>query len=261
MEQPILYKRDGDVATLTINRPRRRNALNWAAQEQFAAAMERLASESALRLLIITGAGDSAFASGGDLKELADHLDQAGGQRLNATMSDALAAMTRLPFPVMAAVNGDAVGGGCEIITACDLRLASPSARFRFAQVQMGLTTGWGGAARLVRDVGLSRATELLLTGREIDADEAKRIGLIQRLAGPQESALAAAYRWAADLLALPAGAQTALKALLQLAASRDDAGVRAEETRYFTSLWGQPDHLGAMAAFMNRARNRQERP
>ena len=164
---PILFQISGNIATLRVNRPEARNALNWEAQELFARHVSELARAADVRALIITGTGD-AFVSGGDLKELAGEEPAAAGERLNRIMSDALLQLMELPFPVIAAVNGHAVGGGCEILTACDLRLAREGVFLRHAQVQLGLTTGWGGAGRLVRLVGQSRATYLLLTGQRL---------------------------------------------------------------------------------------------
>ena len=169
------------IAWPRVNRPAARNALTWSAQEGFAQAVAAARAADA-RALIITGAGQ-AFVSGGDLKELANHPEAAAGERLNRVMSAALDDLVALPCPVIAAVNGDAIGGGCEILTACDLRLAAPGARFAFRQVHNGLTTGWGGAGRLVALIGQSRATELLLTGRTFDAAEAQALGLVHRLA------------------------------------------------------------------------------
>ena len=147
-------------------------------------------------------------------------------------------------------VNGDAIGGGCEILTACDLRLAAPGARFAFRQVHNGLTTGWGGAGRLVALIGQSRAMELLLTGRTFDAAEAQALGLVHRLAAPGENALDAAYVWAAELLRLPRRALAALKTLAHAAAHLPPADTNRLEAQLFINLWPSADHIEAMAAF-----------
>ena len=145
-------------------------------------AVDAVAHTPTIRALIITGKGEQAFVSGGDLKELNQDVRQETGKRLNAIMSAALVQLAQLPIPVIAAVNGDAFGGGCEIVTACDLRLASETARFSFAQVRVGLVSGWGGTARLINLIGQSRAMEILLTARIFDAAEAQRLGLIHRV-------------------------------------------------------------------------------
>lgn len=241
------------VAVLRVNRPAARNALNWAAQEGFATAVAAVAASPTIRSLIITGAGDQAFVAGGDLKELSSHPETAAAERLNRVMSAALMQLTQLPLPVIAAVNGDAFGGGCEILTACDLRLAAAHARFSFAQVKNGLTTGWGGTGRLVRLIGQSRALELLLTARLLDATEAQQIGLIHRIVPAGADALTAAHAWAAELLELPRQALASLKALTHAAATLSLSETAAYETRLFTNIWTDPDHLEAMAAFVEK--------
>jgi len=238
----------GGIAVLRVNRPAARNALTWSAQEGFAQAVAAARAAEA-RALIITGTG-TAFVAGGDLKELAGHPEAAAGERLNRVMSAALDGLIALPLPVIAAVNGDAIGGGCEILTACDLRLAAPQARFAFRQVYNGLTTGWGGGGRLVELIGQSRAMELLLTGRTIDATEAQALGLVHRLVAPGEDVLAVAQTWAAELIRLPRRALAALKAPVHAAAHLPPADTARLEAQLFINLWPSPDHLEAMAAF-----------
>ena len=241
------------VALLTINRPQARNALNWAAQSRFAAHVTAVAKLPGVRALIITGAGDRSFASGGDLKELCCRPDDEDGQKLNRIMSETLAGLSGLPLPVIAAINGDAFGGGCELVTACDLRVASPHARFSFAQVRNGLTTGWGGTARLVAQIGQSRALDLLLTGRIVGASEALALGLVQRLAQPHETALEAASNWARELVLLPASALAALKRLVYATADLPLLEAQALESSLFLELWGAADHLEALHAFSDK--------
>lgn len=241
---------DQQVAILRVNRPEARNALNWAAQEAFAEAIQTAARDASLRALIITGTGDRAFVSGGDLKELAGHPEAEAGERLNRTMSHALADVIALPIPVIAAINGDAMGGGCEILMACDLRLAAPHARFAFRQVPNGLTTGWGGTGRLVELLGQSRAMELLLTARLFDAPEAHRLGLVHRIASDGESALVAALAWAHELVLLPRRALAATKALVHTATHLPLEDTGRLEAQVFINLWTSADHLEAMAAF-----------
>ncbi|MEJ2750513.1 MAG: enoyl-CoA hydratase/isomerase family protein, partial [Anaerolineae bacterium] len=215
MNRGIVYEIQNQTAILRVNRPEARNALNWAAQEAFAEVVTAVAQNPALRVLIITGTGSQAFVAGGDLKELNQKPDRAAGERLYRVMGEALNQLTRLPIPVIAAINGDAFGGGCEILTACDLRLAVPQARFSFAQAKVGLTTGWGGTARLVHLLGRSRALELLLTARLFDAQEAFRLGFVHRVLPPDEDSLTATLAWAAELAQLPAQALAASKALV----------------------------------------------
>lgn len=250
MENGIAYHVEDGVGVLRIERPGARNALDWAAQEQFAATVDTAAGDQSLRALIITAAGPT-FVSGGDLKELAQRPDKVSGERLTRVMSAALAQLADLPVPVLAAVNGDAAGGGWEIITACDLRLMAAGARLRFAQVRVGLTTGWGGAGRLVRLVGQSRALELLLSGRDLSSEEAHHIGLIHRVVPPGEDVLRAARAWAKSLQALPRGALAAMKRLVHAAGEGRDVG--EYERRLFLDLWAGSDHREALNAFLEK--------
>ena len=254
MKNPILLETmKNGIAILRVNRPQARNALNWAAQEAFATAVSHTAQNKAIRLLIISGMGDKAFVAGGDLKELAAHPETAAGERLNRTMSRALAQLTALPIPVMAAVNGDAFGGGCEILTACDLRICAAHAHFSFAQVKNGLTTGWGGTGRLVQLIGQSQALELLLTARRFSAEEACRLGLIHRIAPAHISVLDAAIAWAEEIVPLPKHALAATKALAHAAIHLPLSATNAAEADLFLNLWSQPDHIEALNAFVEK--------
>jgi enoyl-CoA hydratase/carnithine racemase len=251
MPDEILFETGEDgIGVLTINRPAARNALNFAAQESFADAVERAAALDNLRALIVTGAGKQSFASGGDMKELQHYPDESGARKLKGVMTLALDRLERLPAPVIGAVNGDAVGGGCEILSACDLRIAGEWTSFRYAQIQVGLTTGWGGTARLVRLLGQSRAMALLLTGNPFSAQEALQMGLVHRLVPQEASVLAAARKWAEELSMLPRNALAAVKDLVrQSAAGQPEAAARVE-LEQFLRLWPQADHLEAMQAF-----------
>lgn len=238
------------VGVLRVNRPASLNALNWAAQERFAEVVHQCAELEELRVLIVTGAGERTFVSGGDLKELANHPEEEAGARLNQTMSAALAELASLSLPVIAAVNGDAIGGGCEIVCACDLRVAAPHVRLSFAHVNNALTTGWGGTRRLVQLIGQSRAMELLLTGRMLSAQEAVKIGLLHRVLTAEEDLMTAALAWAGELKALPRDALAAAKTLAQSVGERSPAEVDRLEAEMFRALWTGYDHLEALKAF-----------
>lgn len=255
MSKEIEYTQHDGIATLRVNRPAARNALNWAAQEQFAAAVAQVGLDTAVRVLIITGTGDKAFVSGGDLKELSQHPERTAGERLNRVMRDALVQLTQLPIPVIAAVNGDAFGGGCEILTACDLRIAASQARFCFAQVRNALCTGWGGTARLVNLLGQARALDLLLTSRIFSAEAAAQMGLVQQVVADEVALTTAVSQLAHSLSKLPKQALDASKQLVYAASQFSIAETNQLETERFVDLWSQPDHLEALAAF------REKRP
>lgn len=253
MSEEILFHVQDRIATLRFNRPQARNALNWAAQEQFAAHIMRVVQDDTVRVLILTGQ-EGAFVSGGDLKELSQGDFEANGQRLSRLMSGALTQMSHLPIPVIGAVNGHAVGGGCEILLACDLRLAAAEARLNFAQVRLGLTTGWGGAARLVELIGRSRATEILLRGRTLSAREAENIGLVHAVVEEGQDVMQLALTWAEELAALPGEALAAMKQLLRAATAADEQRIAQLERRLFNRLWGRPAHRAAVDSFLNKS-------
>jgi enoyl-CoA hydratase len=250
MTNEILYTEQAGIGVIQFNRPQARNALNWSAQEQFAAVVEDVYQNGGPRALIITGKGDKAFTSGGDLKELAGVEGKESGERLSTTMGAALEKLTQLLLPVIGAVNGDAIGGGCEIVTACDFRIAASHVQFRFAQIQVALTTGWGGTARLIHLINLSRAIELLLTGRSFSAREAYKIGFIHRIADEKTPVLDDAKEWAYELMELPGGALAAAKQLAWESVDLPLDRAYQREREQFTELWQEQDHLEAMAAF-----------
>lgn len=253
-ENAILFNvKDQEIAVMQINRPQARNALNWFAQERFAELVKAVMQDSAIRVLIVTGTGRRAFVSGGDLKELAQHPERAAGEKLNRIMTAALSDLTRLPIPVIAAINGDAFGGGCEIITACDLRIASARARFSFAHVKNGLTTGWGGGIRLIHQIGQSRALELLLTARQFDAQEARQFGFVHRIVPEQEDVLEGAIQWAAGLCTLPRDALAQTKALAHASFTLPISELEQDASARFIDLWETADHLEALAAFQQK--------
>jgi enoyl-CoA hydratase len=192
---------DGAVATLTINRPKVLNALDAATLGELGEAMRALQADASVRVVILTGSGERAFVAGADINELATLAPDAAkahaelGQRVFDLVE-------RLGKPVIAAVNGFALGGGCELAMACTVRLAADSAKFGQPEVKLGLTPGFAGTQRLPRLVGKGRAMELILGGGVIDAAEAYRIGLVNRVvpaASLMDEARALAQAWAAN--------------------------------------------------------------
>lgn len=170
----------GPLATLTINRPEVLNALNPDVVEQLAGAFDQI-DTGQVRTVILTGAGDKAFVAGADIKAFAS-LDEAGALDFARRGQALTVKIERFSRPVIAAVNGFALGGGCELALACHLRVASEQARFGQPEVSLGIMAGFGGTQRLPRLVGKGLALELLTTGRMIDAAEALRIGLVNRV-------------------------------------------------------------------------------
>ena len=243
-----------NIVVLTINRPEARNALNLETQRAFAAAIDELAKNPPAAL-ILTGAGERAFIAGGDLNELAADPSPETGKKLHTIVKNALIKMTQLPCPVIGAVNGHAAGGGVEVLSACDLRVALPEAKFHFVQVKMGLTSGWGGVPRLVKLLGQSQVMNLMLNGSSISAAEAQRIGFVHRIAAEGQTARVAAIDWAQALAQLPADSSAALKHLVRFSAENSLADSYAEVTNHFLPLFGGPSNLEALAAFKERRR------
>jgi enoyl-CoA hydratase/carnithine racemase len=178
-----LHRGENGIVTLTFNHPEARNALNWAMQEAFLEAMHGLVGDADVRVLIITGAGDKAFCAGGDLLELANFPTEEDGTRLATIMGDALNLLEDAPFPSIAAINGHAMGGGCEVALACDLRIMDSAAKFGMVQLSLGLTPGWGAGQRLLRLLGYSRALEALLKAQPMTAADAFSLGIINQVA------------------------------------------------------------------------------
>jgi enoyl-CoA hydratase len=178
----ILVERDGAVATVTLNRPNVLNALNLRMLDELAATFAELDADAALRAVILTGAGAKAFAAGADIGEL-NALPGAHAGEAQARKGQALTrAIERMRVPVIAAVNGFALGGGCELAMACDVRVASENAKFGQPEVNLGILPGYGGTQRMTRLIGEGMAMYLCLTGEMIDAAEALRTGLVQKV-------------------------------------------------------------------------------
>ncbi|HEX7139819.1 MAG TPA: enoyl-CoA hydratase-related protein [Vicinamibacterales bacterium] len=177
----LLLERQGAVATVTINRPTVLNALNSATIDELGRGMLELQDDAAIRVVILTGAGDKSFVAGADINELALQTPTSG--RTHAmTGQRVFEFIETLGKPVIAAINGYALGGGCELAMACTLRIAADTARLGQPEISLGLIPGYAGTQRLSRLVGRGRAMEMILTGAQIPADEAQRIGLVNRV-------------------------------------------------------------------------------
>ncbi|HEV8612244.1 MAG TPA: enoyl-CoA hydratase-related protein, partial [Gemmatimonadales bacterium] len=174
------------IALITVNRPDKLNALNHTVIHELGEAATRVAEDETIRAAILTGAGPKAFVAGADIGELSS-CNAIEAQTLSQTGSGVFRRFERSQKPVLAAVNGFALGGGCELAMACHLRVASENAKFGQPEVKLGITPGYGGTVRLPRLVGRGRALELLLSGRMIDAQEALRVGLVNRVVATEQ--------------------------------------------------------------------------
>jgi enoyl-CoA hydratase/carnithine racemase len=238
---------DRGVALVTIDRPEVRNAIGFATVEELDAALEAV-EQSEAAVLVVRGGGDRAFVSGGDLKELeaVRTFEQASDMANRVrTVLDRLAA---LPVPVIAALNGHALGGGAEVAVAADLRVAADDVRIGFTQVSLGIMPAWGGAERLTGLVGRSRALLAIASGTQYDAHEALRIGLVDAVVPRAD--FDAAWRGLAErMAALAPGTTKALKAVVAAAAPAVHEHTRDHAVALFADLWAAPAHWDAVAA------------
>jgi enoyl-CoA hydratase len=184
--QNLVVQVQDRIGRITVNRPEKLNALNRATLEEIDAAFAAMGSDPAVGAILLTGAGTKAFIAGADINELARQTP-VEGREYTLFGQGVLDRIESLGKPVLAAVNGYALGGGCEIALACTLRFASSAARFGQPEVNLGIIPGYGGTQRLARLIGRGRAQEMILTGEMIDAAEAHRIGLVNAVVAPEE--------------------------------------------------------------------------
>jgi len=177
----LVLERDGAVATVTINRPAVLNALSLETLDELGRTMDALRLDEAIRVIVITGAGEKAFVAGADINELA-RQNPTGGREHALLGQQVFDRIEQLGKPVIAALNGYTLGGGCELAMACALRIAADTAKLGQPEINLGLIPGYGGSQRLARLIGPGRALELLLTGQPITAQEAHRLGLVNRV-------------------------------------------------------------------------------
>jgi enoyl-CoA hydratase len=186
MYKTLIYEKKGNISVLTVNRPEKLNALSNELIEELERFLDDVENDDELRVLVMTGAGDKAFVAGADIQELVDR-DALLGRKISRKRQEIFSRIENLPIPVVAAVNGYALGGGLELALACSIRLCSDRAQFGAPEVKLGIIPGDGGTQRLPRLVGLGRAMEMVLTGDFIDAQEAYRIGLVNQVISHDE--------------------------------------------------------------------------
>jgi len=243
--------RDGGVATVTMNRPEAYNAFNSQQLRDLLAAFRQLRDDRAVRCVILTGAGPRAFASGADIKEMVG-MSPEQALAFGRLGQGVAAAIEGLPQPVIAAVNGYAFGGGCELALACDIRLASGNAQFAQPEVTLGIPPGWGGTQRLPRLIGPGAAADMILTGRRIGAEEALRLGLVQAVY-PQEALLDEATKLARQIARNSPRALANAKRAMALAFNGNVATGLDAELHLFSESFGTPDQREGMTAFVEK--------
>ncbi len=243
--------REGAVAIVVVNRPDALNALNSATNEELLATARSLSTDESVRAVVLTGGGEKAFVAGADIPEMAT-FDAEQARRSSALGQSVMSAIEAAPQPWVAAVNGFALGGGCELALACDIRLASENAKFGQPEINLGITPGFGGTQRLPRIVGQGWAKYLVLSGRHIRADEALRIGLVQAVF-PKDELMTRAKRLAEDLAAKSPLAMRCCKAAVRAAADTDIATGQAIERDLFGLVFATEDHAEGMSAFLEK--------
>lgn len=247
--QNVLYEKKGPIAYVTINRPRVMNALNHATMAELKEAFEDARDDSVIRGAILTGAGDKAFAAGADISEVANQtaLEAEENTRFGQAVTDLI---ENLGKPVVAAVNGFALGGGCELTMACTLRIAAESAKFGQPEVKLGIMPGFGGSQRLPRLVGKGRALQIILSGKPINAQEAYRIGLVNEIV-PNANLIAQAEAILNDIIATaPLGVKFSLEAVNRGMETSLAEGLVIEAS-LFALCAGSEDKKEGTAAFL----------
>ena len=220
------------VCIITINRPKSLNALNHDTLNEIKTAIKEVYDDKKIKGVIITGEGEKAFVAGADIKEIAE-LNEVNARKFSESGQDILSAIEQCPKPVIAAVNGFALGGGCELAMACHIRLASANAKFGLPEVNLGLIPGYGGTQRLSQLVGRGKALELIMTGEMIGAEEAKNIGLANHVYNTQEELMQAAHQMLEKIFAkAPVAVAMAINSI-NAGYGFEEAGYQAEANSF----------------------------
>jgi len=247
----ILFENNAGIGVITLNRPKALNALNYNMMKELDDLLDNIAQDDTVKVVIITGAGEKAFVAGADITEM-QPLSALEGRKWGQFGQQVFAKIENLAQPVIAAVNGFALGGGCELAMACDLRIASDNAKFGQPEVTLGILPGFGGTQRLPRLVGKGRAKELIFTGDIIDAGEACRIGLVNKVTTAAEL-LDAAKALAAKIISRAETAVRLSKAAVNEGMDMDlDSGI-AYEAEVFGLCFATKDQKEGMAAFVEK--------
>jgi enoyl-CoA hydratase/carnithine racemase len=244
------YEKEGKIAIFTVNRPEARNALNMETMRELRDVMTDFRDDPDLWVGIITGAGEKAFCGGADIKDTLPFMQK--HSRDPWAMPASIMRGLEMWKPLIAAINGTALGGGLELALACDIRIAADNARLGTTEVNLGLIPGWGGTQRLPRVIPWCKAAELLLMGRPIDAEEAYRIGLVNKVV-PQAEVMATAKEYAETICkAAPLAVRAAKEAMLRGAAMTLEEGLRLENALVAYVL-GTEDFAEGTRAFVEK--------
>ena len=246
----ITYEVEGQIGIITINRPKALNALNSAVLDELDKTLDAVDQE-AIRCLILTGAGEKSFVAGADIGEMST-LTKAEGESFGKKGNDVFRKLETFPIPVIAAVNGFALGGGCEISMSCDIRICSENAVFGQPEVGLGITPGFGGTQRLARIVGTGKAKEMIYGARNIKAEEAYRIGLVNNVY-PAEELMPAAKKLASTIARnAPIAVRNCKRAINEGIQVNMDQAIVIEE-KLFGSCFETCDQKEGMNAFLEK--------
>jgi len=249
--ETILCEVDGAIATVTINRPKVLNALNPQVAEELAQAFTALGKDAAVKVIILTGAGDKSFVAGADISAMRD-MNPVQARHFSRQLQGVTSLMESLPKPIIAAVNGFALGGGTEIALACDFIYASETAKFGQPEINLGVVPGAGGTQRLSRLVGKSWAKELCLTGDIIDVALAKEIGLVNRVF-PVDQLMDAVLKVAKKIASKGRVATRACKELINCGFDLPLNHALLLEAEAFCTCFASPDQREGMGAFLEK--------
>ncbi len=248
--QPLRLITFGPVATLTLNRPQVHNAVSLEMMNSFEAHLDTIEANEDIQIVVITGAGEKTFCAGGDLGDFATLKTREACLAMSNQMQAILRRMYDGPRVVIAAVNGQALGGGCEILTACHFRIVASHARFAFRQAANGLTTGWGGGERLLKRIRHADALRLLLTAETIDAQQALNIGLVDQLV-PADELHSAVTKLTEKIVANSSAAMASFLELARAVQSNPAKSHSDLETRLFADNWMGEDFRSFLSEFL----------
>ena len=250
----VTYEAEGQIGLITISRPKALNALNSAVLGELDEVLDAVDLEE-IRALILTGAGEKSFVAGADIAEMSS-LTKAEGEAFGKKGNDVFRKLEKFPIPVIAAVNGFALGGGCEIAMSCDIRICSENAMFGQPEVGLGITPGFGGTQRLARLIGAGMAKEMIYAARNISAEEAYRIGLVNKVY-PQEELMPAARKLAASIARnAPIAVRNSKKAIDEGLQTDIDQAIVIEE-KLFGDCFETADQKEGMSALLERRKEK----
>ena len=245
----IRVEKDRAVATVYVDRPDAMNALDVATLTELRDRLAELRDDGEVRAVVLTGAGDRAFIAGADIKAMST-MDVDAARAWGELGHNVARRLESMPKPTIAAINGFALGGGCELALACDIRYASGRAKLGQPEINLGIVPGWGGTQRLARVCGIGVAKDLIFTGRTVDAEEALRIGLVNAIADP---VLERALETARELAGKSSTALALAKRLCNLTLGVDHAGALEVEADEFGELFASDDAREGLAAFVEK--------